>query len=144
MQLLWTTGTRGAFASPCAPEQPNNIFYSSSVTITPDGKAALLRLARGDMRRVLNVLQACYAAYEKITENEVYACTGAPHPADIETIVNSMLGDEFTTAYESEWSLSVPFSGLYTPYKSGATNSPLNLPPALLYAHQLVPSLSKC
>ena len=95
------------------------------------------------MRRVLNVLQACYAAYEKITENEVYACTGAPHPADIETIVNSMLGDEVTTAYESEWSLSVPsFRDLYTPYKSGATYSPLDLPLALLYAHQLVASLS--
>ncbi|KAI5822283.1 P-loop containing nucleoside triphosphate hydrolase protein [Schizophyllum commune Tattone D] len=76
------------------------VIEAEGVTITPDGKAALLRLARGDMRRVLNVLQACYAAYEKITENEVYACTGAPHPADIETIVNSMLGDEFTTAYE--------------------------------------------
>ena len=80
------------------------------------------------MRRVLNVLQACYAAYEKITENEVYACTGAPHPADIETIVNSMLGDEFTTAYESEWSLSVPSqSGLYAPHMPCATNSPPNL-----------------
>ena len=31
----------------------------SSVTITPDGKEALLKLSRGDMRRALNVLQVC-------------------------------------------------------------------------------------
>jgi len=29
----------------------------SSVNITPDGKEALLKLSRGDMRRALNVLQ---------------------------------------------------------------------------------------
>lgn len=32
----------------------------SSVTITPDGKEALLKLSRGDMRRALNVLQVCW------------------------------------------------------------------------------------
>jgi replication-associated recombination protein RarA len=30
-----------------------------SVNITSDGKQALLRLANGDMRKVLNVLQVC-------------------------------------------------------------------------------------
>jgi len=52
------------------------------------------------MRRALNVLQACHAAYDLTSETEVYACTGNPHPADIETIVNSMLSDEFSTAYK--------------------------------------------
>jgi hypothetical protein len=31
----------------------------------------------------------------------VYNCTGSPHPSDIETIVNSMLSDEFTTSIQS-------------------------------------------
>jgi replication factor C subunit 3/5 len=53
------------------------------------------------MRRALNVLQACHAAYEVIGESEIYNCTGNPHPSDIETIVRSMLSDEFTTAYQS-------------------------------------------
>lgn len=54
------------------------------------------------MRRALNVLQACHAAYDLIGETEIYNCTGNPHPTDIETIVNSMLSDEFTTSYQSE------------------------------------------
>jgi replication factor C subunit 3/5 len=75
---------------------------SCSVNLTEDGKAALLKLSKGDMRRALNVLQACHAAYERIGETEVYTCTGSPHPADIETIVNSMLTEEFTTSLQSE------------------------------------------
>jgi replication factor C subunit 3/5 len=66
-----------------------------------DGKKALLKLSKGDMRRALNVLQACHAAYDTIGETDIYNCTGNPHPSDIETIVNSMLSDEFTTAYQS-------------------------------------------
>jgi DNA polymerase III delta prime subunit len=54
------------------------------------------------MRRALNVLQACHAAYDRIGETEVYTCTGSPHPSDIEAIVNSMLTDEFTTSDQSK------------------------------------------
>ena len=46
--------------------------------------------------------QACHAAYETIGEEEVYLCTGSPLPADIETVVNAMLADEFLTAYNSK------------------------------------------
>jgi replication factor C subunit 3/5 len=59
------------------------------------------------MRRALNVLQVCHAAYDLIGETEIYNCTGNPHPADIETIVNSMLSDEFTTSYQSQSQISL-------------------------------------
>ncbi|KAJ6591469.1 P-loop containing nucleoside triphosphate hydrolase protein [Mycena vulgaris] len=75
------------------------VIAAEHVKVTPDGKAALLKLSKGDMRRALNVLQACHAAYDLTGETEIYNCTGNPHPADIETIVNSMLADEFTTCY---------------------------------------------
>jgi len=82
----------------------NLLTDSCSVKLTDDGKAALLKLSKGDMRRALNVLQACHAAYECIGETEVYTCTGSPHPADVEAIVNSMLTEEFTTSHQSECS----------------------------------------
>jgi len=69
------------------------------VTINAEGRNALLRLSKGDMRRALNVLQACHAAYDHVDENAVYNCTGAPHPTDIETMVRSMIIDDFTTCY---------------------------------------------
>lgn len=79
-----------------------NTELFDSVNLTEDGKKALLKLSKGDMRRALNVLQACHAAYTSIGETEIYNCTGNPHPSDIETIVNSMLSDEFTTSYQSK------------------------------------------
>ena len=74
-----------------------------SVKLTEDGRQALLKLSKGDMRRALNVLQACHAAYDLTGETEVYNCTGNPHPQDIATIVNSMFSDEFTTAHKSDF-----------------------------------------
>ncbi|KAI9440572.1 P-loop containing nucleoside triphosphate hydrolase protein [Lactarius indigo] len=62
--------------------------------------SALLKLSKGDMRRALNVLQACHAAYERIGETEIYTCTGSPHPSDIEAIINSMLSEEFTASHQ--------------------------------------------
>ncbi|KIK48310.1 hypothetical protein CY34DRAFT_798417 [Suillus luteus UH-Slu-Lm8-n1] len=78
----------------------NSVVEAEKVNLTQDGKKALLKLSKGDMRRALNVLQACHAAYSSIGETEIYNCTGNPHPSDIETIVNSMLADEFTTSYQ--------------------------------------------
>lgn len=76
------------------------VVEAEQVSLTDDGKKALLKLSRGDMRRALNVLQACHAAYDTIGETEIYNCTGNPHPSDIEAIVNSMLADEFTASYQ--------------------------------------------
>lgn len=67
--------------------------------LTSDGRAALLKLSKGDMRRALNVLQACHAAYDVVDENAVYTCTGTPHPKDIQRVVESMMADEFGTSF---------------------------------------------
>ena len=92
--------------NPLEPEQVEgrltHVVESEGCNLTPDGREALLKLSRGDMRRALNVLQACHAAYDRIDETAVYNCTGSPQPADIEEMVNSMMTDEFTTAYTSE------------------------------------------
>ncbi|GJE98086.1 replication factor C subunit 3 [Phanerochaete sordida] len=78
----------------------NGVIEAEGVKITDDGRKALLKLSKGDMRRALNVLQACHAAYDETGEREVYHCTGTPDPADIANIVNSMFSDEFTTSYK--------------------------------------------
>ncbi|PCH36344.1 nucleoside triphosphate hydrolase protein [Wolfiporia cocos MD-104 SS10] len=78
----------------------NGVIEAEGVKLTEDGKQALLKLSKGDMRRALNVLQACHAAYDLTGEAEIYNCTGNPHPSDIETVVNSMLSDDFTVSYK--------------------------------------------
>ncbi|CCF48278.1 hypothetical protein NDA11_002094 [Ustilago hordei] len=77
----------------------NHVIENEGCKITQDGKEALLKLSRGDMRRALNVLQACHAASDHIDETAVYNCTGNPHPSDIEAMLKSMMQEEFTTAY---------------------------------------------
>jgi replication factor C subunit 3/5 len=76
------------------------VIDQEKCNLTQDGKIALIRLSRGDMRRALNILQACHAAYDRIDEEAVYNCTGNPHPKDIEQIVETMMNAEFTTAYK--------------------------------------------
>jgi replication factor C subunit 3/5 len=51
------------------------------------------------MRRVLNSLQACHAAYDHVTEEAVYITTGSPLPSDIEHISNLLFTADFATAY---------------------------------------------
>lgn len=69
--------------------------------VEPAARDAILTLAKGDMRRALNILQACHAAGGVIDEDAVYNCTGHPHPRDIETAFQAMLQQEFTTSYQS-------------------------------------------
>ena len=40
-------------------------------------------------------------AYDSVTEDNVYLCVGHPLRRDIENIVNWMLNDNFTDAYNS-------------------------------------------
>ncbi|ORY92028.1 replication factor C subunit 3 [Syncephalastrum racemosum] len=74
------------------------IIHNESVKITPEGKQALLTLSKGDMRRALNILQACHAAYDLVDEAAIYNCTGHPQPQDIQRIVDWLNNQEFSTA----------------------------------------------
>ena len=56
---------------------------------------ALLKLAEGDMRRTLNVLQSASMSYDVVDEDNVYMCCGAPLPREIDAIVHSLLNDDF-------------------------------------------------
>ncbi|KAG5420233.1 RFC3 [Candida metapsilosis] len=80
----------------------DNVVIKEHINITPDALNALLNLSMGDMRRSLNVLQACKAACEEnetIDVEMIYNCVGAPHPQDIEAVLNSILKQDWTTAY---------------------------------------------
>ena len=66
---------------------------------TESGKDALLRLAGGDLRRVLNLLQACHMAYPEVNENTIYLTAGAAVPAVIQSMLNQLLNEGFKEAY---------------------------------------------
>lgn len=76
------------------------IAAKEGVNCTDEGIDAIVRLAEGDMRKCLNVLQACHMSYSETSRKNVYLCTGAPLPEEIETILESLLNDRFTPCYQ--------------------------------------------
>ncbi|KAJ3119363.1 Replication factor C (RF-C) subunit [Nowakowskiella sp. JEL0407] len=78
------------------------VIESENVEITKDGVEALLKLSQGDMRKTLNILQSAHAAYDKITKENIYMCTGAPVPSDIERICEWFMNTDFQTAYQND------------------------------------------
>ncbi|KAG4079825.1 hypothetical protein HA402_014956 [Bradysia odoriphaga] len=72
----------------------NHVIEEEKLTVTEDGKKALISLSGGDMRRVINVLQSTWMAFGNVTEENVYNCVGHPQKNDIQNIVGWLLGLE--------------------------------------------------
>lgn len=87
----------------------DRVVEEEAVRIGPEAADALVRLSRGDMRRALNVLQACHASStplrargepgpadkdvqrETITTATIYSCIAAPPPEAVAEIVSTLL-----------------------------------------------------
>ncbi|KFZ08967.1 hypothetical protein V501_05769 [Pseudogymnoascus sp. VKM F-4519 (FW-2642)] len=87
----------------------DRVIEEETVNITREATEALTKLSKGDMRRALNVLQACHASStplhikgqpipkeseiirDKITTTTIYECIASPEPADISLIVDTLL-----------------------------------------------------
>jgi replication factor C subunit 3/5 len=87
----------------------DKVIEEEKVNITQEATESLVTLSKGDMRRALNVLQACHASStplqppgkpapdpstivrDEITQTTIYDCIAAPHPADITYILNMLL-----------------------------------------------------
>jgi replication factor C subunit 3/5 len=87
----------------------DKVIEEEKVNITQDATDSLVTLSKGDMRRALNVLQACHASStplqppgkpaadpssivrDQITQTTIYDCIAAPHPSDIKYIIETLL-----------------------------------------------------
>ncbi|KAI8940862.1 hypothetical protein NX059_002123 [Plenodomus lindquistii] len=87
----------------------DKVVEEEKVNITQDATDSLVTLSKGDMRRALNVLQACHASStpltapgkptpdpstivrDQITQTTIYDCIAAPHPSDIKYIIETLL-----------------------------------------------------
>ncbi|EQC40585.1 replication factor C subunit 3/5 [Saprolegnia diclina VS20] len=69
-------------------DRVEHIAKLENVAMTQDGFQAVLRLGGGDMRRILNILQATSMAHDEVNEANVYLCTGNPLPADMTALCN--------------------------------------------------------
>ncbi|KAK4318841.1 hypothetical protein Pmani_010163 [Petrolisthes manimaculis] len=85
----------------------NYVIEQEQVTVTEDGRKALLALSGGDMRKVLNILQSTSMAFKEVTEDNVYTCVGHPLRTDITNIINWMLNEQFEIAYKKVTELKI-------------------------------------
>ncbi|CAN8234168.1 unnamed protein product [Cochlearia groenlandica] len=76
-----------------------HVVEAEGLDVSESGLAALVRLSNGDMRKALNILQSTHMASQKITEEEVYLCTGNPLPKDIEQISHWLLNKSYAESY---------------------------------------------
>ncbi|KAK7902293.1 Subunit of heteropentameric Replication factor C (RF-C) [Exophiala xenobiotica] len=92
------------------------VISQEHINIAPEAVDSLVKLSKGDMRRALNVLQACHAGsrplpirgeppikesdvkYELITNDTIYNCIAAPHPDDVRLIMTTMLNTPDVTS----------------------------------------------
>ncbi|KAI9924326.1 hypothetical protein MW887_007276 [Aspergillus wentii] len=93
----------------------DHVVEKEQVNIQPEAVDSLVTLSKGDMRRALNVLQACHASSkplpmknapkdqpspepEIITNETIYDCIAAPHPSDIQEIMATLLSTSDVTS----------------------------------------------
>ncbi|KAL9041933.1 MAG: hypothetical protein Q9214_003942 [Letrouitia sp. 1 TL-2023] len=86
----------------------DRVIENEGIKIEHEAVENLVKLSKGDMRRALNVLQACHASsiplpmkgqkmapsaleHETITNETIYDCIAAPHPSDIALIQSTLL-----------------------------------------------------
>ncbi|CAH0522606.1 unnamed protein product [Peronospora belbahrii] len=79
-------------------DRVKHIAKLENLKMTEGGFKAILRLGQGDMRRILNILQATSMAHDVVNEANVYMCTGNPLPKDIELVTHWLFNESFATA----------------------------------------------
>lgn len=82
-------------------QKMKNIISKENLKVTVTGLDTIVKRSAGDMRKVLNILQSTSMAYDIINENNVNVCMGYPSRAQINIIVNTILTDDFKTAYDT-------------------------------------------
>ncbi len=58
-----------------------------------------MSLSKGDMRKVLNILESCSLTYKTIPVAKIYEVTGRPSPDDIQVIFNAVTMEGYKKAY---------------------------------------------
>ncbi|CAG5103928.1 Oidioi.mRNA.OKI2018_I69.chr1.g1005.t1.cds [Oikopleura dioica] len=79
----------------------NHVVEEEGINIDQSGMELLLKLAEGDMRRSLNILQASHLAFNKVTEDIVYKVTGRPNRNDIRKLMEWLLNQDIKYCIEN-------------------------------------------
>jgi replication factor C subunit 3/5 len=76
------------------------VTQKNKLKITNDGIDTLIKTSRGDMRKVLNVLQVTSMAHTDITSKNITTCIGYPTPDDMNKIFTALTTKSYNACYE--------------------------------------------
>jgi len=85
------------------------IATKEKLEITPDGLEALIFIARGDMRKAINILQVGASLGKKITAELLYETSATARPEDIKTLINTALSGNFMAARNQLYELLITY-----------------------------------
>ncbi len=75
-----------------------NIAKEEGVDVTQDGVDALVFVAKGDLRRVVNTLQVAAALGEKVDADAIYKTTSTARPDEVKKLLETALDGDFMAA----------------------------------------------
>lgn len=77
-----------------------SICSNEGIKYSKEAIQKIVDIGKGDMRKILNLLESTSMAFGEITINNVYSCAGLPSPDQIETIIKIMCLKPFEDAFE--------------------------------------------
>jgi len=79
-------------------ERMKKIADAEKIDLTEEGLGAIVYVARGDMRKAINALQAASLMEESVTEETIYQITATARPEQIKELIEVARAGKFTKA----------------------------------------------
>jgi replication factor C small subunit len=79
-------------------ERMKKIAKDEGVNVTDEGMGAIVYVARGDMRKAINALQAASLMEDSVTEETIYQITATARPEQIKELIEAAIAGKFTAA----------------------------------------------
>ncbi|KAA8911102.1 DNA replication factor C subunit [Sphaerosporella brunnea] len=76
------------------------IMQAENVDFSPDGLAALIFTAEGDMRQAINNLQSTVAGFGFVSSDNVFKVVDTPHPIAVQTMIKACYEGKIDVALE--------------------------------------------
>ena len=86
--------------TPNIKKKIKEITKKENIIITKEGIDTIVKRSNGDMRKVLNILQAVSMSYPKLTEKNINTCLGYPRLGMVTEIFNSLINYSFKDCYD--------------------------------------------
>ena len=81
----------------CA-DRLKNICINEKIEINEETILKIIDIGKGDMRKILNILESTFMSFGKVTIENVYSCTGLPSDKQITYIFDFIMQNNFHTS----------------------------------------------